>query len=163
MKMIANHGQNKKYYHKLTGCNSRLDSIQAAILNVKLKYLDQYNLNRLKMAEKYDEAFNEIKQLTIPHRSTKSNHVFHQYTLKTDNKIRNKIIEYLANNNVPAMIYYPVPLYKQEAFSKFVKDDFKIDNVEKLCDSVFSLPIHSEIENSHQDQIIDTVIKFFKK
>ncbi len=163
MKMIANHGQNKKYYHKLTGCNSRLDSIQAAILNIKLKYLDDYNLNRLKMADTYDLAFNEIEELITPFRSLNSNHVFHQYSLKIEKKFRNKVIEYLANNGIPAMIYYPIPLYKQEAFSGYVKPGFKIDNVEELCDSVFSLPIHSEIENSSQEFIIQKIKDFFAK
>ncbi len=162
MKMIANHGQNKKYYHKLTGCNSRLDSIQAAILNIKLKYLDQYNLNRLKMADIYDDSFKNINELVTPYRSSNSNHVFHQYTLKIEKKLRNSIIDYLSNNAIPAMIYYPVPLYKQEAFSNFVELNFEIDNIERLCNSVFSLPIHSEIENSSQTKIVEKVLTFFK-
>ena len=95
MKMIANHGQNKRYYHKVTGCNSRLDSIQAAILNVKLKYLDQYNSNREKMAKTYDIGFGDVEHLSIPFRSPNSTHVFHQYTLKTSPKYRDKLIKHL--------------------------------------------------------------------
>ena len=162
IKMIANHGQEKRYYHKVTGCNSRLDSLQAAILNVKLKYLDEYNQNRLKMANKYDEAFRDLEQITIPNRSTNSTHVFHQYTLKSESISRDDILKYLSDRGIPAMIYYPVPLYKQEAFSKYVDPNFKIDNIENLCNNVFSLPIHSEIENSKQDVVIEAVQSFIK-
>ena len=161
MKMIANHGQNKRYYHKVTGCNSRLDSIQAAILNVKLKYLDQYNSNREKMAKTYDIGFGDVEHLSIPFRSPNSTHVFHQYTLKTSAEYRDKLIDYLTEKEIPAMIYYPVPLYRQEAFSSYVPDNFSFDNIEKLCNSVFSLPIHSEKENSQQDKIIEAVRSFF--
>ncbi len=163
IKMIANHGQEKKYFHKLTGCNSRLDSIQAAVLGVKLKYLDNYNKNRRLMADKYDAAFKKIDELHIPFRSTKSDHVFHQYTLKIEKKYRQKIIDFLMKLGIPAMIYYPVPLYRQEAFSKYVKSNFSIYNIEHLCSSVFSLPIHSEFENSNQEFIIKQVLNFFKK
>ena len=161
IKMIANHGQEKRYYHKVTGCNSRLDSLQAAILNVKLKYLDEYNQNRLKMANKYDEAFRDLEQITIPNRSTNSTHVFHQYTLKSESINRDDILKYLSDRGIPAMIYYPVPLYKQD-FSKYVDPNFKIDNIENLCNNVFSLPIHSEIENSKQDAVIEAVQSFIK-
>ncbi|MDC3110212.1 DegT/DnrJ/EryC1/StrS family aminotransferase [Flavobacteriales bacterium] len=161
IKMIANHGQNKRYYHKVTGCNSRLDSIQAAILNVKLKYLDEYNSNREKMAEAYDIGFGDLEHLNIPYRSSNSTHVFHQYTLKTSPKYRDKLIKHLTKKEIPAMIYYPVPLYKQEAFSRYVPENYSIENIEKLCSSVFSLPIHSEKENSQQDKVIDSVRSFF--
>ena len=161
MKMIANHGQNKRYYHKVTGCTSRLDSIQAAILNVKLKYLEQYNSNRVKMAKTYDIGFDDVEHLSIPFRSPNSTHVFHQYTLKTSNEYRDKLIKYLTEKEIPAMIYYPVPLYKQEAFSSYVPKNFSIENIEKLCNSVFSLPIHSEKENSQQEKIIEAVRSFF--
>ena len=161
MKMIANHGQNKRYYHKVTGCNSRLDSIQAAILNVKLKYLDQYNSNREKMAKTYDIGFDNVEHLSIPFRSPNSTHVFHQYTLKTSAEYRDIVIKYLTEKEIPAMIYYPVPLYKQEAFSSYVPKNFSIENIVKLCNSVFSLPIHSEKENSQQEKIIEAVIDFF--
>ena len=161
MKMIANHGQNKRYYHKVTGCNSRLDSIQAAILNVKLKYLDEYNSNREKMAKTYDIGFGDLEHLNIPYRSSNSTHVFHQYTLKTSPKYRDKLIKHLTKKEIPAMIYYPVPLYKQEAFSRYVPENYSIENIEKLCSSVFSLPIHSEKENSQQDKVIDSVRSFF--
>lgn len=161
LSMIANHGQETRYYHKITGCNSRLDSIQAAILNIKLKYLDDYSFSRNLMAKKYDENFSKIPYLTIPKRQYNSSHVFHQYTLKVNKDFRDALIAYLKSNNIPVMIYYPVPLYKQEAFKKYVKKEFIIENVETLCDTVFSLPIHSEAENSHQDFIIKKVKEFF--
>ena len=161
IKMIANHGQEKRYYHKLVGCNSRLDALQAGILNVKLKHLNTYNNNRRKMADKYDEAFKNIIELKTPVRAKYSTHVFHQYTLKINND-REKFIRFLNEMNIPSMIYYPLPIYKQDAFKSFFESDFKIDNVEKLCNEVISLPIHSEIENSSQDYIIEQVQNYFK-
>ena len=162
LRMIANHGQEVKYYHKVIGCNSRLDSIQASILDIKLKYLDQYSAARSQMASKYDDAFSAIEELEIPKRQENSTHVFHQYTLKTKPELRDKIISHLKEKGIPAMIYYPVPLYKQEAFSHYVEDGFEIPNVESLCKSVFSLPIHTEIESSNQDYIIQEVQNFFE-
>lgn len=161
LQMIANHGQEIKYYHKVTGCNSRLDSIQASILDVKLKHLDDYSAARNQMALRYDEAFSTVEGLEIPKRQENSTHVFHQYTLKTKPELRDKIISHLKENGIPAMIYYPVPLYRQEAFSRYVDSNFEIPNIEKLCKSVFSLPIHTEIESSNQDYIIEEVQNFF--
>ncbi len=162
LRMISNHGQEKKYYHEVVGCNSRLDSIQAAILNVKLKYIDNYILSRNKMASLYNEAFADIDRLVVPHIDEYSNHVFHQYTLKTDERIRDSLIDHLKANNIPVMVYYPVPIYSQSAFKNLFSAKFKIPNVESLCKSVFSLPIHSELENSQQGKIIDEVSSFFK-
>lgn len=161
LKMIANHGQEVKYFHKVTGCNSRLDSIQAAILKIKLKYLEDYSLSRNKMAKKYDNNFSKINELIIPKRQNNSTHVFHQYTLKVKAEIRSKLINFLQSNNIPVMIYYPVPLYKQEAFSHYVTEDFCIKNIEELCATVLSLPIHTEIENSSQEFIIQKIKEFF--
>ena len=161
LKMIANHGQEKKYYHKVTGCNSRLDSIQAAILNVKLKYLDNYSDSRNHMAKIYDKNFSEISKLNIPKRQYNSTHVFHQYTLKTRPKLRDKLILFLKERRIPVMIYYPLPLYRQMAFSHYVDSNFSLPNTESLCKSVFSLPIHTEIQNAEQDFIIDSVKEFF--
>ena len=163
LKMISNHGQQVKYYHKIIGCNSRLDSIQAAILNIKLKNLDDYSASRNKMAEEYDRNFSKIPELSIPKRQYNSTHVFHQYTLKVKSELRTNLIDYLKVNNIPVMIYYPVPLYKQEAFSDFVMNGFNINNVEELCSTVFSLPIHTEIEYSSQEFIIKKVKDFFNK
>ena len=160
--MISNHGQEKKYYHKITGCNSRLDTIQAAILNVKLKHLDNYSKSRNEMANTYDEAFKDIDDIQIPKRLPNSTHVFHQYTLKIKSNLRNKIIDYLKKRGIPVMIYYPLPLYEQEAFSHFFDKNFSILNVKQLCESVFSLPIHTEKETSKQEYIIEEVLNFFK-
>jgi dTDP-4-amino-4,6-dideoxygalactose transaminase len=162
LRMIANHGQEVKYYHKVIGCNSRLDSIQAAILDIKLRYLNEYSASRNQMATRYDEAFSTIEELETPSRQEASTHVFHQYTLKTKPELRDKIIIHLKEKGISAMIYYPVPLYKQQAFSHYVETGFEIQNIENLCRSVFSLPIHTEIESSNQDYIIQEVQNFFK-
>ena len=155
--------QNKRYHHKIIGCNSRLDSIQAEILNVKLKYLDSYNKTRNEMADKYNNAFKILDEVQIPQVIQKSTHVYHQYTLKilVPSK-RDSLKKYLFENNIPSMIYYPIPLYRQEAFRKYVKKDFRLENTEFLAENVISLPIHTEIENSKQDYIIEKVINFFK-
>jgi UDP-2-acetamido-2-deoxy-ribo-hexuluronate aminotransferase len=108
--------------------------------------LDSYSFSRNKMAKNYDESFSEIPELSIPKSQYNSTHVFHQYTLKIAPELRNYLIDFLKENNIPVMIYYPVPLYKQEVFSSYVNGDFRIENVEQLCNTVFSLPIHSEME-----------------
>ena len=162
IRMIVNHGENKKYHHKYIGCNSRLDSIQAVILNIKLKYLDDYNSSRRIMAANYNSAFNDIKNIQTPELLSNSTHVYHQYTIKILDGRRDKLKDYLQNKGIPSMIYYPIPLYKQEAFSKYVDNSYHLKNTEELSMNVLSLPIHSEIENSHQDYIIDEVINFFK-
>jgi UDP-2-acetamido-2-deoxy-ribo-hexuluronate aminotransferase len=162
MRMIANHGQEKKYYHKVLGCNSRLDTIQAAILNVKLKYLDLYSEARNTIASFYDAAFIEVDELEVPLRQCYSTHVFHQYTLKVKNGKRNELQKYLADNGIPSMIYYPLPLYKQEAFQQFVYEDFKLPITEELCDQVLSLPIHTEMNIEKMNFICNIVKSFFK-
>ena len=162
IKMIANHGQETTYYHKVIGCNSRLDSIQAAILNTKLKYLDTYSAARNQMADAYDTAFRGIAGLTLPKRQANSSHVFQQYTLKTEARLRDQLLNHLKAKGIPVMVYYPIPLYQQEAFSPYIDKGFKIPNVEGLCKCVFSLPIHTEIGNSQQELIIKAVREFFK-
>jgi UDP-2-acetamido-2-deoxy-ribo-hexuluronate aminotransferase len=163
MRMIANHGQEKKYYHKVLGCNSRLDTIQAAILNVKLNYLDLYGQTRNDMASFYDAAFGELNELEVPERQFNSTHVFHQYTLKVKNGKRNELQKYLAEKGVPSMIYYPLPLYKQEAYRQFVAADFKLPITEELCDQVLSLPIHTEMNIDKIKFICGSVQSFFTK
>ena len=160
--LAANHGQNKRYHHKIIGCNSRLDSIQAEVLNVKLKYLNDYNNNRNIMANNYNLAFKAIKEIQTPKIIKNSTHVYHQYTLKILNNKRDELKQYLLENDIPSMIYYPIPLYKQEAFSKFVEQGFELINTEDLSKSVISLPIHTELENSNQDYIIEKVLNFFR-
>jgi len=161
MKMIANHGQEKKYYHKVIGCNSRLDSIQAAILNVKLKHLNKFGEARNKMAIFYDEHLSNLDGLVVPHRHPKSNHVFHQYTLRVLDGKRDALKNYLTENGIPTMIYYPLPLYKQEAYAKYVDSDYQIPGVEELCTEVLSLPIHTEQNIEEQQYIVDVIRQFY--
>jgi len=160
VKMIANHGQDKKYYHSVIGCNSRLDAIQAAVLNVKLKYLESYHKKRNDVADIYDSVFSSIDQIITPTRHNKSTHVFHQYTLKVKGGRRNDFKNYLSDKGISSMIYYPVPLYNQKAFSGYVQD-LKLANTELLCREVISLPIHTEMKSEDQGYIIDQVKNFF--
>lgn len=159
-RVIVNHGMKVRYYHDEIGVNSRLDSIQAAILSVKLQYLDLYNNNRRAAALHYDEAFRGVEQLSIPKRSIHSSHVFHQYTLKVDGIDRNELQQYMMQNNVPAMIYYPVPLHQQKAYrdERYKDGDFPI--AEKLSNSVISLPMHSELNKLQLNHIAETLLKF---
>lgn len=161
MRMIANHGQSKRYYHDVIGVNSRLDSIQAAILDIKLKYLDDYAKARNSVAEKYDAAFSEIEELQTPVREENSTHVFHQYTLRVKNGLRDELQKHLTEKQVPANIYYPVPLNEQEAFKGFVPEKLDLPITEMLCREVISLPIHTEMDAETQDYIIESVREFF--
>jgi UDP-2-acetamido-2-deoxy-ribo-hexuluronate aminotransferase len=161
MKMIANHGQEKKYHHKVVGCNSRLDTIQAAILNVKLKNLDRFSEARNKMADYYDQSLSKISGITIPKREKKSNHVFHQYTIKVADGKRDDLQKYLTENGIASMIYYPLPLYKQEAYQSYVQENFQILSAEELCTEVLSLPIHTEQNLKEQDYTLEAIHKFY--
>jgi UDP-2-acetamido-2-deoxy-ribo-hexuluronate aminotransferase len=161
LRMIANHGQSQLYHHAIVGVNSRLDSIQAAVLSVKLKRLEQYNANRRRAADYYDAAFGEMPQLRIPVRSPYSTHVFHQYTLVLREGDRDALRQYLAERGIPAMIYYPIPLYKQQAFAGYWAGG-ELPVTEYLCRRVISLPMHSELNPAQQDQIIEAVKSFFK-
>ncbi len=160
IRSITNHGMKVRYYHDYIGVNSRLDSLHAAILKVKLKYLDQYNAARKQAADYYDQAFEKCKHLIIPARNKKSSHIFHQYTLQLKNADRAALIEHLKSKNIPAMIYYPVPLHKQKAYShyKFNDHDFPVTN--KLSETVFSLPMHTELTKEQQDYIIENVLTY---
>ncbi len=162
IKMIANHGQSKQYQHKTIGCNSRLDSIQAEVLNIKLKYLDNYNKARNQMAENYNKAFSAVEQLHTPALNKNSTHVYHQYTLRIHPLYRDPLIAYLNGKGIPNRIYYPIPLHKQKVFSKIVDSNCNLPNTNLLSATCLSLPIHTEIENSSQDFIIETVLDFFK-
>ncbi|QKJ64826.1 DegT/DnrJ/EryC1/StrS aminotransferase family protein [Flavobacterium sp. M31R6] len=162
MRMIANHGQEKKYYHKVLGCNSRLDTIQATILNIKLRHLDNYSQARNQMASFYDTAFAAIEEIQVPKRQSNSTHVFHQYTLRIKNGKRDELQKFLSEKGIPSMIYYPLPLYKQEAFQQFVNSDFKLDVTEILCNEVISLPVHTEMELESMEYVCSQVISFFK-
>ncbi|HWY97825.1 MAG TPA: DegT/DnrJ/EryC1/StrS family aminotransferase [Bacteroidia bacterium] len=162
LKMIANHGQSVQYYHDVIGVNSRLDSIQAAILRVKLRHLDEYASARQKVAAYYDKAFANHPKIQIPARSKHSTHVFHQYTLVLKGADRNKLKEHLATKEIPAMIYYPVPLHMQKAYkdSRYKEGAFPV--TENLCKSVISLPIHTEMNEETQSYIVASVLDFLK-
>ena len=161
--MIANHGQEKKYYHKVLGCNSRLDTIQASILNIKLKHLDSYSANRNIIADEYDKAFASLQDLIVPKQEESSSHVFNQYTLIVKNGLRDQLKTYLEEHNIPSMIYYPLPLYKQDAFKNYYNSISNFDTTEMLCNSVLSLPIHTEVNMDHINYIISKVESFFNK
>lgn len=161
IRMIANHGQSVRYYHDLIGCNSRLDAIQAAVLDIKLKHLDDYCQRRLAVADAYDAAFADVDALITPVRANNSSHVFHQYTLRVTNGKRDDLKAHLTSCNVPSMIYYPVPLYKQKAFAPFSNGTEYLPHTEMLCEQVISLPIHTEMEEEQLNHIISSVKSFF--
>jgi len=157
LKMIANHGQVKRYYHDLVGCNSRLDTVQAAVLNIKLKHLEEYNKSRRAAADYYDKAFSAISAITIPFRAPYCSHVFHQYTLLIENADRNDLNEFLSGHNIPSMIYYPVPAHKQKMFDAVNTETFRLPATDLLSEKVISLPMHTELTNDHLDYIISKV------
>lgn len=159
--MIANHGQSKKYIHDLVGCNSRLDSIQAAILDVKLKHLDDFNSRRQKVADLYDLGFFEVDEVRTPYRCNYSTHVFHQYTIKVEGTQRDELKSFLKEKGIPSMIYYPLPLYNQKAYTAFKRESFDYSATETLCKEVLSLPIHTEMHQETVMHIVDTVKSFF--
>jgi UDP-2-acetamido-2-deoxy-ribo-hexuluronate aminotransferase len=163
LRMIANHGQAKRYYHEVIGVNSRLDTLQAAVLNVKLNHLDNYALARRKVADAYDLAFGSIENLTLPFRAKNSTHVFHQYTLTTKNINRDDFKKYLEEHLVPSMIYYPVPVHLQNAFSMYNYKKGSLPLSESLCENVISLPIHTEMDDEQLKYIIETVKNYFSK
>lgn len=163
LRVIANHGMTVRYYHDYIGVNSRLDSIQAAILNVKLAHLDEYNDARRNAADYYDNAFANNPRLKTPVRASHSNHVFHQYTLVTSGIDRNALTEHMAQHQVPAMIYYPVPLHMQKAYvdPRYKEGDFPV--TEHLCQTVVSLPMHTELDEEQLAFITTTLLDFVNK
>ncbi|MFI5150680.1 MAG: DegT/DnrJ/EryC1/StrS family aminotransferase [Bacteroidia bacterium] len=163
IRMIANHGQSVQYVHDSIGVNSRLDSIQAAVLRVKLKYLDSYETARRKAAGYYDKVLSGHPKISIPERFKNSTHVFHQYTIVVKDADRNKLREFLSAHEIPAMVYYPIPLHLQKAYldPRYKKGDFPV--TEHLCASVISLPIHTELDEETQQYICDHVLEFLNK
>ena len=160
LKMIASHGQSKRYYHDVVGCNSRLDALQAAILDIKLKHLDEYIDARRKAADFYDAAFDGIEKITVPYRAPNNRHVFHQYTLTLNGVDRDALHQFLADNGVPSMIYYPVPAHKQKMFEAFGGSDFQLDVTDWLTKRVISLPIHTELDEEQQNFVISKLLQF---
>lgn len=163
LQMMANHGQEQKYVHKYIGINSRLDTLQAGILNVKLKYLDQYSAARGAVAAYYDNGLADLTAIQVPQRNSQSTHVFHQYTLLVKNGKRDELKKFLEIKGIPAMIYYPVPLNEQKAFKKISRVIGDLSVSSSLCNSVLSLPIHTEMETDVQDYIIETIKEFYAK
>lgn len=161
LRSISNHGMKTRYHYSDIGVNSRLDTVQAAILRVKLKYLDRFNESRRKVAETYDKAFTGCDQLVVPERAKYSSHIFHQYTLKIKNGKRDGLKNFLADNGIPSMIYYPGPLHLQEAYRYlgYRENDFPVTS--SLCNEVLSLPMHPDMEESQLEYITSKVLEFF--
>jgi UDP-2-acetamido-2-deoxy-ribo-hexuluronate aminotransferase len=163
LKMIANHGQKRKYFHDSIGVNSRLDTLQAAILRIKLKNLDSYILARNAVADKYDRALLPLDSISAPARSKKSTHVFHQYTtLLKDGNTREDLRLYLKEKEIPSMIYYPVPVHLQKGYLGFGGKKGMFPMAEDLCERVISLPIHTEMTEDQQEYIIHHLTRYFK-
>jgi dTDP-4-amino-4,6-dideoxygalactose transaminase len=163
LRVVVNHGMTVRYYHDYIGVNSRLDSIQAAILKVKLARLDEYAAKRRAAADFYDKAFGNHPKLKTPGRYAKSTHVFHQYTLVTKDVDRKGLIDYLASKEIPAMIYYPVPLHLQKAYldPRYKPGDFPV--TEHLSETVFSLPMHTELDEEQLTWITRSVIEYLNQ
>jgi UDP-2-acetamido-2-deoxy-ribo-hexuluronate aminotransferase len=163
LRMIANHGQSKRYYHDLVGCNSRLDTIQAAILDIKLKHLDEYIDARRKAADYYDKAFAGNAKIKTPFRAPYSNHVFHQYTIILEGADRDGLNQFLAEYKIPSMIYYPVPGHKQKMFASFHVASLDMPVTDWLTERVISLPIHTELDKEQLEFITGKVLEFVNK
>jgi UDP-2-acetamido-2-deoxy-ribo-hexuluronate aminotransferase len=163
LRSIANHGMKMRYHYDDIGVNSRLDTIQAAILRVKLKYLSKFNEARRVVAHKYDKAFASCQSITVPERVSYSSHIFHQYTIRIKNGKRDELKKFLESKNIPSMVYYPGPLHMQEAYHYlgYKENDFPVTTT--LCKEVLSLPMHPDMEQDQLDYIILNVLKFFDK
>jgi dTDP-4-amino-4,6-dideoxygalactose transaminase len=162
IRVIANHGMQRRYYHDVIGVNSRLDSIQAAILNVKLPYLDRWNQQRVKVADQYDKLLGNLEGILIPQRVPWSDHVFHQYTIRVLDGRRDAMQTYLAENKIPSMIYYPVPMHEQTAFNKVVRKRVLLKNTDLVSKEVLSLPMHPDLEDDQMQYIAEHIGKFLK-
>lgn len=160
IRSIANHGMKIRYHHDSIGVNSRLDTIQAAVLSIKLKHLDAYNLARQEAAMLYDSLFRECKKIIVPQRVNWSNHIFHQYTLRLVDVDRKHLIEKLKEKGIPAMVYYPIPLHKQKAFEPYVDGESakEYPNSIMLSETVFSLPMHTELAPEIQHYIVENIL-----
>jgi len=163
LKMIANHGQSKRYYHDLVGCNSRLDSIQAAILNEKLKHLDEYAEARRRVAGFYDNAFADCAKIKTPFRASYSDHVFHQYTVILEGVNRDELHKFLAEQKVPSMIYYPVPAHQQKMFAQYNSSRLHMPVTDWLTQRVISLPMHTELDEEQLNYISSKVLEFVNR
>jgi UDP-2-acetamido-2-deoxy-ribo-hexuluronate aminotransferase len=163
IRSIANHGMKVRYHYNDIGINSRLDTLQAAILRVKLKYLTQFNSARGKVADRYDKGFEACNSIIIPERFEHSSHIFHQYTIRVKDGKRDELKKFLELHKIPSMIYYPGPLHMQEAYMYLGYGDNDFPVTGSLCKEVLSLPIHPDMEDEQADHIINKVLEFFKK
>ena len=163
MKMIANHGQRKRYYYEMVGCNSRLDTLQAAVLTIKLKHLDEYIRARQAVANFYDNAFANNSKIVTPYRASYCTHVFHQYTLVLNDVDRDGLVAFLAEQKIPAMIYYPVPGHHQQMFSHYETAKVSLPVTDWLTKRVISLPIHTEMDQDQLEFITSKVLEFVNR
>lgn len=163
IKMICNHGSSVKYHHEVLGVNSRLDTLQAAILNVKLQHLSTYNKLRYEAAQRYSYSFRDISELITPKEFSYSTHVYHQYTLKVQGEKRDELKEYLSSCGIPSMVYYPIPLHRQQAFLQIAHQSGDMVQSERLCKDVLSLPMHTELDLSKIAFIISKILNFYGK
>ncbi|MCC8144111.1 MAG: DegT/DnrJ/EryC1/StrS family aminotransferase [Tannerellaceae bacterium] len=161
IRMIASHGQQVKYYHKVVGCNSRLDSLQAAVLNVKLNHMDEFAAARVKVAHGYNNGFTGHKGIITPQQIPESTHIYHQYTIQVGENIRTALQHALKAKSIPSMVYYPVPLSGQEAFRNIIRIPEELPVTEKLCKTVLSLPIHTEMDTLQVEYIIRQVLESY--
>ena len=163
LRMIANHGQRIRYYHDIVGCNSRLDTIQAAVLNIKLKHLDEYIHARQAVANAYEKAFAGHTKITTPYRAAYSDHVFHQYTLLLEGVNRDGLNEFLAEHKIPSMIYYPVPGHRQKMFEHFNTASISMPVTDWITERVISIPIHTEMEDDQLKFITSKVLEYINR
>jgi UDP-2-acetamido-2-deoxy-ribo-hexuluronate aminotransferase len=163
MKMVANHGQRKRYYYEVVGCNSRLDTMQAAVLRIKLKHLDEYIKARQAVADFYDKAFANNPKITTPYRAPYCTHVFHQYTLVLNDVNRDGLNAFLAEHKIPSMIYYPVPGHHQQMFAHYETAKVSLPVTDWLTERVISLPIHTEMDNEQLNFITTKVLEYVNR
>ncbi|MGM9759895.1 MAG: DegT/DnrJ/EryC1/StrS family aminotransferase [Parabacteroides sp.] len=161
-RMIANHGQSVKYHHRRIGCNSRLDTLQAAVLQVKLRHIEEFTKARQKVAAYYDKALQGVEGLRIPYKAPYSSHVYHQYTVQVSPEQRDDLQRYLKEKWIPSMIYYPLPLHRQEAFQQIARCPASLDKATRLPHTVLSLPIHTEMGLEEIEYIVDTLRNYGK-
>ena len=163
MRMIANHGQRKRYYYEIVGCNSRLDTVQAAVLNIKLKHLDEYIKARQSVADFYDKTFANNSKITTPYRASYCSHVFHQYTLLLEGIDRDGLNSFLAEQKIPSMVYYPVPGHHQQMFAQYDTAKVSLPVTDWLTERVISLPVHTEMDKDQLEFITANVLEYINK
>ncbi|MDR0835270.1 MAG: DegT/DnrJ/EryC1/StrS family aminotransferase [Tannerella sp.] len=161
IRLLANHGQSTKYNHKIIGCNSRLDTLQAAILNVKLSHFEEFTKRRVEIAAQYDRALKGCPDLVLPVKRLYSDHIYHQYTLQVKNGKRDDLKKYLSEKGIESMIYYPLPVHEQEGYKWVARISGNLCESVRLCNEALSIPIHSEMTDETQNQIIETIKQFF--